>query len=160
MGTSPAGRIAFAISAALGLSVQAAQQSPALTAAFAILGASEEAMATLNYCRAIDSTNADVYDGLVLRILNLYMPYIQRTDEILPVEGMRSGHGERFYYTMLPGLRSLAQTEAKDLAATLRPEQVIASCRAERGDFQQQRGLFVSPDIRFPKEVRALKDWR
>jgi len=155
-------RLSFAaifFSVALLATGEAAQQSSAVTAAFTIVGASEEAMATLNYCRAIDTANADVYDGLVLRVITIYMPALQRIDEILPVEGVRTGRGERFYYTMFPGIRSLAETEAKDLAATLRLEQVIASCRAQRGDFQQQRGFFIPPESQFQKETRILKDW-
>jgi hypothetical protein len=138
----------------------AVPQSAAVTAALTIMGASEEAAAMMNHCRMIDSANADVYDDLALHVRNLYLPYIQRADEILPTEGTRSGHDEQFYHAMLPNVRIRAQNEIKELVAALKPEQAMAACRLQPANFQKQRGFFVPPPTRFPKEVRVLEDWR
>jgi hypothetical protein len=140
--------------------VDAAEQKSVIIAIGTLLGAAEEAMAVMNHCGEVDPTSKDMYDGLGLRLLSLYQPIYAAVDKIFPVEGVRSGLGERYYFAILPGIRELAQAEVKDLAATIAPAQDIASCQSQRGDFQQRKGLFAPPDARFPAETRIIAEWR
>jgi hypothetical protein len=140
--------------------VCAAEQKTVIVALGTLLGAAEEAMAVMNHCREVDPANKDIYDGLGLRVLSLYQPFYAAVDKIFPVEGVRSGLGERYYFAMLPGIRELAQTEVKDLAATITPAQDIGSCGLQREDFQRQKGLFALPNVRFPAETHIIDEWR
>ncbi len=140
--------------------VCATEQKTVIVALGTLLGAAEEAMAVMNHCREVDPANKDTYDGLGLRVLNLYRPFYAAVDKIFPVEGVRAGLGERYYFAMLPGIRELAQTEVRDLAATVTPAQDIGSCGLQRGDFQRQKGLFALPNIRFPAETHIIDEWQ
>src|SRR5579864_1378192 len=76
-----------------------------IVAATTIFAAFEEGAAVMNHCREVDPTNADLYDGLVMRLLAIYRPVYDQIDRLLPVEAVRAGRDEKFYLRMLPGMR-------------------------------------------------------
>jgi hypothetical protein len=153
---------AAAVSAALIFPVRSADPTAATVALGKVLGAAEESVAIMNNCRNVDPADKDVYDGLSLRLVALYQPYYERADTILPAEGIKSGFpdGNKFRAVFLSGLREAAQTEIRNLAATLTPDQNIAACQSQRGFFQLNKGLFIPPSEHFPMETRIIDEWR
>lgn len=135
------------------------EQSDSVLAAKTILEAIVEAVAMLNRCREVDSSNALIYNGLLVTFGLQNTPVIERLDEVLRGEGVRAGHGETYFLSLYSSLRFEAQDEVEEVETKIGPAKFLDRCRILPDQADQHTDMFAPLSDRFPVELRTIDEW-
>jgi hypothetical protein len=128
-------------------------------AAKTLLGAIEQAVATLNRCREVDSSNAVIYNGLLVTFGLQNLPVIERLDDVLRGEGARSGHGETYFLPLYSDTRKQVEQEVEGTEAQVGAARFLADCRGLSDRADQHTDMFAPLSDRFPAEIRTIDEW-
>ena len=136
------------------------EQNGPVLAAKTILEAIVEAVAMLNRCREVDSSNTVIYNGLIVTFGLQNTPVIERLDQVLRGEGVRAGHGETYFLSLYPSTRVEAQEKVEEVEAKVGSAKFLDRCRSLPDQADQQTDMFTPLRDRFPVEMRTIDAWR
>jgi hypothetical protein len=135
------------------------ERSDPVLAARTLLEAIEQAVAMLNRCREVDSSNAVIYNGLLVTFGLQNLPVIERLDEVFRGEGARSGRGETYFLPLYSGIRKQVEQEVEGIEAKAGAARFFDDCRGLSDRADQHTDMFAPLPDRFPVEIRTIDEW-